>query len=220
MRGRYAQYGQTTMKHILLLIFTSLTVLICHGQKEYLRPAMEFSQNQGGSLNEYYNNVFPLLYKGFADKPYARYTAMPSFSREYAFSVEQRNESYVIVSNQLSENYWYAKNRQHVKVTTSLTEIDKGLYTAIGRLFELLTSQIQEPEDKLAGGTDGISYYFSTVDSSGRLKTGKAWSPNKKSLFADLVTICNNLFSIGRASISSETKIQAEIEKLIEELKK
>jgi hypothetical protein len=191
-------------------------VLICEGQKEYLRP----SQSQGEVPNEYYNNVFPLLYKNFAVKPYARYTSMPSFSREYAFSVEQRNDTNVVVSNQLSENYWYSKNRQHVKVVTSITEINKELYKTIGELFELLTSQIQEPENKLVGGLDGISYYFSTVDSSGRLKTGKTWSPNKNSLFANLVKICDNLYSIGRGNDLSQTKIQAEIKQLIADLEK
>ena len=79
-----------------------------------MEPAKDFKQYEG-VLKEYYDNVFPLLYKGYSEKPLARYTSMPSFSNEYSFSVETIEGKNYVLSNRLSESYWYSKNKKKVK---------------------------------------------------------------------------------------------------------
>ena len=76
---------KTIRQTILILIFV-LPTFLCFGQKQHLDPVKDFKQYEG-VLKEYYYNVFPLLYKGYSEKPIARYTSMPSFSNEYSFSL-------------------------------------------------------------------------------------------------------------------------------------
>lgn len=208
------KFRQPSMKQTLILIFTLLTTLICYGQKEHLEPAKDISQYKG-VLKNYYDTVFPLLYKGFSDKPYARYTSMPSFSREYAFSVEQKNDKYFIISNYLSENYWYAKNRQRVKLRSSTTEIDEDLYKAIGDLFQLLARQTRKSEDNIMR-FDGTKYYFATLDSTGQVKIGVTWSPYDNSVLKQLVKICDKIYFAGQGNDISE----ADIKELIADLER
>jgi len=206
------------MKHITTTIVLLLVTVFCYGQKEHLEPARDFKQYEG-ILKEYYENVFPLLYKGFTDKPYARYTSIPSFSKEHAFSVELIENKYYIISNSLSENYWYAQKRDKVKTETQQTEIGETLYLEIGELFQLLSEQIKKPENDLMG-CDGVTYYFSITDNSGEVKTGETWSPNDNSLLDRLVKICDKLYSLKNGDSIIQNELISEIEKLIIDLKK
>ena len=154
------------MKRTLILTFI-LTTSLCFGQKEHLEPANGFNPNDSArygrsysKLKEYHNVVHTLLYSGFSQKPYARYTSMPSFSSEYAFSVEEIRGKFYIISNIFSENYWYAgyKKRNSVKINTTKTEINNNLYLKIGELFELLVKQTKEKERKFKVGLNGEIY--------------------------------------------------------------
>lgn len=205
------------MKHIITITVLLLATVFCHGQKEHLEPARDFKQYEGLS-KEYYGNVFPLLYKGFNDKPYVRYTSMPSFSREYAFSIEQTEEKYHIISNSLSENYWYAKKKEMVKTQTQRAEIGEMLYLKIGELFQLLVAQTKYADNDFVK-CDGVTYYFSITDNSGRIKTGETWSPYGNSLLDRLVKICDKLYSLKEGNSMIENDLISEIEKLIIELK-
>ena len=216
------------MKQVILTFTLLLTTLLCFGQNEHLEPAKDFSQYEG-VLKEYYDNVFPLLYSGFSVKPYARYTSMPSFSAEYAFSVEKIEEKNYIISNKLSESFWYAgydkkgkmdnKRRSRVKIRTIKTEINDDLYLKIGELFEILANQTKVYEKDWLG-LDGVTYYFATTDINGEIKVGETWSPNEKSLLGRLVKICDNLYSVGIGNNIDQTKLLNEITVLINDLTK
>jgi len=216
------------MKQITLILTFILTTFLCFGQNEHLEPAKDFNQYKG-VLKEYYDNVFPLLYSGFSEKPYARYTSMPSFSAEYSFSVEKIEEKNYIISNELSENFWYAgydkkgnmdnKRRNRVKISTIKTEINNDLYLKIGELFELLANQTKVYE-KDRFGFDGVTYYFTTTEENGEIKIGETWSPNEKSLLGRLVKICNNLYLVGVGNNIDQMKILKEITVLINDLTK
>jgi hypothetical protein len=205
------------MKQVTLALFFLLTTLLCFGQKEHLEPAKDFNQYEG-VLKVYYDNVFPLLYNEFSQKPYARYTSMPSFSAEYAFSVEENDGKYYVISNNLSENYWYAKNKKSVKIIANKTEINQDLYLKIGELFHLLAEQTKKIEKDMFG-LDGVTYYFATTDKNGEIRIGETWSPNKGTLLNKLVKVCDNLSSIGIKKNTSQTGILKEIETLINDLK-
>ncbi|MDE6986549.1 MAG: energy transducer TonB, partial [Bacteroides acidifaciens] len=97
----------------LLLLTFSFRLM---AQIDYLEPVRPFSTYKG-ELGEYYRNVFSLLNTGFQKQPYARFVAIPSFSPEYAMSVEKRNGRYTLVSNTLSRTYWQAE-KGTVKVDT------------------------------------------------------------------------------------------------------
>ena len=80
---------------LLLLTFLFALYLI-----DYLEPVKPFS-TYTGELGEYYRSVFSLLNTGFQKQPYARFAAIPSFSPEYAMSVEKRNGRYTLVSKHI-----------------------------------------------------------------------------------------------------------------------
>jgi len=203
---------------ILILIFILTTTLPCFGEKEHLEPVIDAGQ-YGDVLKEYYDNVFTFLYRGFTQKPYARYTSMPSFSSEYAYSVEKIDKKYYVVSIRISDSYWYSgfmNKRDSIETNITKAEISYDLYTKIGELFEFLVEQIKPP-NKI--GLDGTMYYFSTTDKKGEIRTGQIWSPYEKSLLGRLVKICDNLYAIGLGKDISQSKILKEINILITDLK-
>ena len=216
-----------------------LTPVVSSRQKEHLEPAEDFNQYEG-IQKEYYDNLFPLLYSGFTQKPYARYASRPSFSSEYAFSVEEIDGKFYIISNRLSEKY-RIKTRDLVKVNTTKTEINNELYLKIGELFELLAEQTKEKKiekserkftlgangeilETLQGikiGFDGTTYSFTTTNKNGEIRTGTTWSPHPREnpMLCRLVDICDNLCSLEIENNISQTNILKEIETLIIDLK-
>lgn len=205
------------MKQTILILTFVLTTFLCFGQKPHLKPARNFKQYEG-ELKAYYDGIFPILYKGYAEKPIARYTSMPSFSNEYAFSVETSEGKNYIVSNRLSENYWYSDKKEKVELISNKTEITNDLYLKIVDLFKLLEEQTKKPKKDLIG-FDGVTYYFATTDKNGEIKIGETWSPYEKSLLGKLVEICDNIYSLGNGNNLSQSDILIEIEKLIIDLK-
>jgi hypothetical protein len=190
---------------------------------------VDFNPNNNqyeGVLKEYYDNLFPLLYKGYSEKPIARYTSMPSFSNEYSFSVETIGGKNYVVSNILSENYWYAKNRKEVKLISNKTELTNDCYLKIIDLFRLIEIEpTKMPETDINGNrtfsfhADGTNYYFGTTDINGQVKIGKTWSPGENSFLGRLVEICDNIYSLGNGKNISQTEISKDIDKLLNELK-
>ena len=90
------------------IVFTLLILAFSFrlaAQTDYLEPVRSLSTYKG-ELGEYYRSVFSLLNTGFQKQPYARFTAIPSFSPEYAMSVEKKNGRYFLISNTLSRTYW------------------------------------------------------------------------------------------------------------------
>jgi len=206
------------MKQTILILTFVLTTFLSFGQTQHLEPARDFKQYEG-ELKEYYDNVFPLLYKDFSEKPIARYTSMPSFSSEYSFSIETIEGKNYVVSNKMSENYWYAKKRKKVKLISNKTELTNDLYLKIVDLFKLLEEQTKDTEGDLMG-VDGVTYYFATTDKNGQIKIGETWSPNENSLLGRLVIICDSIYALGNGKKLSQTDIIKDIDKLLNDLKK
>ena len=77
------------MKKIVFFILLLTLSFRLTAQIDYLEPVKPFT-TYTGELCEYYRNVFSLLNTGFQQQPYARFVAIPSFSPEYAMSVEIR----------------------------------------------------------------------------------------------------------------------------------
>ncbi|WAC02901.1 hypothetical protein N7U66_04550 [Lacinutrix neustonica] len=81
-----------------------------------------------------------------------------------------------------------------------------------------MDENIKKSEDELIG-FDGTTYYFATTNENEKVKIGETWSPNKKSQLGRLVSICDEIFSLGNGKNISQNKIVKNIEKLITELK-
>ena len=197
-----------------LLLFFCLFGMISYGQGHLVPEKNDYK----GESNQYYEAVFSLLYKGFSKKPTARFTSMPSFTNEYAFSVEKKNDDFIIKSNALSGNYWITPNKKEVKTISNQAKISQSLYNQINLLFELITLQTKEPE-KIIFGNDGTIYYFSTTVNN-KIKTGKTWSPNKETMLGRLVKLNDDLFQIGMGKAVDQKVVETGIKQLSSDLKK
>ena len=118
------------MKKIVFCLLLLTFSFRLAAQIDYLEPVKPFS-TYTGELGEYYRSVFSLLNTGFQKQPYARFAAIPSFSPEYAMSVEKRNGRYTLVSNTLSRTYWQAE-KGTVTVDTKSVVISASLYQSLG----------------------------------------------------------------------------------------
>ena len=204
------------MKRTLIFICILFNFLITYGQKQHLEPT---NFNVGGNLEIYYKNLNLLLFKDLAEKPFARFMAIPSFSKEYGFAIEKRKNKYFIISITASESYWRAKNRNEVKFINEENEIEQELYEQIGRLFQLLAKQT-EKYDSVNYRSDGETYYFITTNNNGEICTGETWSPSENSMIGELIKSSIKIYSIGNGNSSLKAEIKNEIEELITELKK
>lgn len=188
-----------------------MLISVCFGQDNYLKPSKIDSET--GILKDYYIGLFPLLYKDFSDKPTARYALIPSFSSEFAFSVEEKDKHFFIISNYLSTSYWYAKNKSKVKVKHAFTEINKDFYNKISVLFNIALKQARQPNEKTMGLDGETSYLSTTID--GSVKNAETWSPDQTSHMGQLVEICKELYLIGFKKKVSQGEISEKINHLI-----
>lgn len=200
---------------IILFLFTFLHL---SAQTDYLEPMKDVNTYKG-ELREYYQNAFALLSKGFQKQPYARYVVFPTFSPEYALSVEQRQGKYYLISNTLSSNSWNAKERQEkVAVISRSIVISKVLYGVLGDLFRVATSQIQDM-DGYGGGVDGMNYFFFSSDVRGKQLVGRKWSPESGTLMERLVLISESAYQISLGKNLSATHLLSEAQSLLKDLR-
>ena len=116
------------------------------------------SQSSPNDHKVYYDNVFALLFGGFSEKPEAKYASLPSFTEEYAFSLEKDKKGYRIVSTTLTADYRHATRRKNAKTRVSKKHISESLAASLRELFRLLIRQIEEPSpDEARRGSDGTT---------------------------------------------------------------
>ncbi|WP_125042982.1 energy transducer TonB [Bacteroides faecalis] len=205
------------MKKIVIFLLFLFFSFHLPAQTDYLEPVKPLD-TYPGELGEYYRNVFSLLNTGFQQQPYARFTVIPSFSPEYAMSVEKKNGRYCLISNTLSRTYWQAE-KGTVKVEKKSVFISQSLYLSLGIIFRLVTSQIQDLDGSTAG-LDGIVYYFTSVDNKGNVLSGRKWSPEKGSLMERLVLVCQSAYLLTIGESISEDALANEADVLLKELQK
>ena len=196
------------------IVFTLLILAFSFrlaAQTDYLEPVRSLSTYKG-ELGEYYRSVFSLLNTGFQKQPYARFTAIPSFSPEYAMSVEKKNGRYFLISNTLSRTYWQAE-KGTVKVETKSVAVSPSLYRSLGAIFHIATEQIQDLDGSSAG-LDGVVYYFSSTNEKGKERMGRKWSPEKGTLMERLVLVCQSAYMLSKGGNISEQTLAEEARKL------
>lgn len=203
------------MKKIVISLLLLLFTFRLSAQIDYLEPVRSFS-TYTGELGEYYRNVFSLLNAGFQQQPYAYFAAMPSFSPEYAMSVEKKNGRCLLLSNTLSRTYWQAE-KGTVKVEARSTVVSTSLYQSLGAIFRMVTSQVQDLDGSTAG-LDGVVYYFASTDVKGKKLIGRKWSPEKGSLMERLVQVSQSAYMLSRGENISEQALAEEAAALLNEL--
>lgn len=196
---------------ILLLAFSFRLA----AQIDYLEPVKPFSTYKG-ELGEYYRSVFSLLNTGLQKQPYACFAVIPSFSPEYAMSVEKKNGRYYLISNTLSRTYWQAE-KGTVKVDTKSVAISASLYQSLGAIFRLVTEQVQDLDGSTAG-LDGVVYYFTSTDTKGKERMGRKWSPAKGTLMERLVLVCQSAYMLSQGGNISELTLAEEAASLLKAL--
>lgn len=188
---------------------------MCYAQKEYLEPIKDYDNFVDKSLKNFHDQLFLKLYEGFAKMPLARYTATSSNTGEYAFSVESVNNIYFIVSNTLSESYWFSNYRNNINLITSRKEIGNKLGIKIGELFQMLVFQSKR-KDSVFWYPDTMIYYFSALNKDGQIVTGETSSSDCKGLLGRLVKVCDNLYKMGNGENISQANMILEVEELIQ----
>lgn len=200
---------------ILVLAVLLLSPYVATARNVHLEPA-----NMKSSIKviaAYRDSLLPLIYSGFTDKPAARYTVLPSFSGEYAWSLEQQgNDEHFIVINKLKENFWYTRDSS--MLTTRVT-ISRSLYDAIAGMFAVAVGQTRKADED-TGILDGVSYYLSATGKYGALRTGKTQSPERGSLMRRLVDICDEISEMRGDGATDEAGLEKKINALVLELQK
>lgn len=204
------------MKKILSIFLFLFLTIQAMAQVDYLEPVRDFSSYKG-ELGEYYHNAFTLLNTGFNARPHARFSVLPSFSPEYALSVETKNGKYYLLSNTLSQSCWQA-DKDRIKVISRSVAIDKPLYQWMGELFLLVTSQIQDLDGSTAG-LDGSTYYFASTSGNGKIALGEKWSPNRGTRMERLVQVCESAYLLSTGKQIAESAICSEAAALIKDLR-
>ena len=205
------------MKRIFLVPFFVLLSLQVGAQTDYLEPVKPLA-TYAGELGEYYRNVFSLLSTGFQKQPYARFVVIPSFSPEYALSVEKKKGKYYLLSNAMSSTYWQSE-KGTVSVEHQSVAISYKLYRSLGDIFRLATTEVQDLDGHTAG-LDGVVYYFAATSEKGLLQEGRKWSPEKGTLMERLVMICQSAYWLSQGKDISETALTQEAAALLAILKK
>lgn len=196
----------------LLILFISIHL---SAQIDYLEPVKDLN-SYTGELGEYYRNVFSLLNTSFQKKPVAQFVVLPSFSPEYAMSVEMKAGKYFLISNTLSQSYWQA-GKDKVKVVSRSMPISKSFYQSLGELLRLVTGQIQDIDGHSAG-FDGSTYYFASTGANGKTMRGQKWSPSSGTLMERLVQICESSYLLSTGKKISEASIAGQADMLVKDL--
>ena len=197
----------------LMLAMTLFAPCEATARNEHLEPVKMKRYPEG---DRYYDKVFSLLHSGFNKTPPARYTALPSFAPEYAWSLEHADtDSPVLIVNTLSQNLWYTRDETIVTRHVALTP---HMAAAISALFHLVTGQIKKAE-KMSHIRDGVVYFFAAVGTDDTVRMGSTHSPDKASLMWRLVAICEKIGKLDGESAGNEAGIATEIASLIHDLR-
>lgn len=205
-------------KQALLIAVLLMLAAPCTGQarNDHLEP-LEKDWTPPVSVNNYRRQLLQLLHAGFSPAPVARYTVMPSFSPEYAWSLERVDGGgYVLLTRKLLLNLWFNKYK---KTNARPIAISKDLHDAIAGLFAEVTRQIREPDGK-SYIMDGVVYYCTFAGEGETLITGRTHSPNDGSLMWRLTRLCDALMLLPDLEGLSESQLVAEIETLLQDIRK
>ena len=133
------------MKKIVFFILLLTLSFRLTAQIDYLEPVKPFT-TYTGELGEYYRNVFSLLNTGFQQQPYARFVAIPSFSPEYAMSVEKKGAA-----------FYCSHAIRH------FNDIDYALVTAVGATEMKVVDQLRGIGISVTALPSQHSVYFENI---------------------------------------------------------
>jgi hypothetical protein len=209
------QNNVVTMKKrpiLFAILFVLATPFASQAHDDHLEPVDE---THAVPVKNYYDQLLPLLHAEFSPVPAARYTVVPSFSPEYAWSLERGHDGgYFLLTHKLVKNLWY---NGYKKTNTRPFAIGKNLHDAVDKLFSTVTRGIR-PIKKDWRMTDGVRFYFTVAGSGGRLITGDTHSPGQGSLMWRLTRLCDALMVLPDMEEVSESDMLAEIDTLLRDI--
>lgn len=208
---------KTLRAFALIVILAVCAPQAVHARGEHLEPSDRFD-TPTGTLNTYYSNVLPLLHAGFTDAFLARCTVIPSFTPEYAWSVEQRADGAHLLTNSFPVNYWYAKDKNIMPVRKDIL-LEPDLALAIEELFRIAVAGTRVPEQKTLG-LDGVSYYFAAPAKEGAPNVGRTWSPPEGSPMFRLTRVADALFALPEGKGPSQAELAKEMRLLLDDLRR
>ncbi len=188
----------------LLLLSLPLTPQFAFARGGHLEPARSHG-SPNRSVRDYYVHVLALLHTGFGPKPLARCTVLPSFTAEYAWSLERRPDGVHLLTNILSENLWYARDK-NVTVTSRDVRLEPELAEAVGELFRAAVAETRPPIEGYYG-CDGTTWTLAVAGGDGSLKKGQVWSPPQGSLMERLTDACDALFALPEGKGPSQAEL-------------
>lgn len=200
----------------LIMILAVCAPQSAHARGEHLEP-IERDRFTGVS-KVYYSEILPLLHAGFADAPLARCMVIPSFTPEYAWSVEQRADGVHLLTNSFSVNYWYARGKNVTPVHKDIL-LEPDLALAVEELFRAAVAGTRPPEKETLG-LDGVSYYFTAPAKEGGPSAGRVWSPPEGSPMFRLTRAVDALFALPEGKGPSQAELAKEMRRLIDDLRR
>ena len=196
------------MKRITVLFFllSLAPTYVGFARGDHLEPARSHD-SPNGSVRDYYVKVLSLLRTDFNSKPLARCVVLPSFTAEYAWSLERSPDGVSLLTNMLSENFWYARNK-NVTVTSRKILLEAELAEAAEELFRAAVAETRPPLEGYYG-CDGTTWTFAVDDGNGSLKEGEVWSPPRGSLMRRLTDVCDAFFALPEGKGPSQAELAA-----------
>ncbi|MCV9386188.1 hypothetical protein [Reichenbachiella ulvae] len=140
---------------------------------------------------DYKNKIRSFLLDTLNKRPLARLLVLPSFTSEYVINLENIEGTYVVTKVSVDRSIWYAENPDDIKIIISERSISKTLADKIDNLFETALDQTKYKNNGMMG-TDGTTYYFTSIGNSGR-RTATKWSPRKGTKINQLIGITEAL---------------------------
>ena len=187
-----------------LFLSLLLTPQIAFARGDHPEPARNHD-SPNGSVRDYSVKVLSLLYTGFGPKPLARCTVLPSFTAEYAWVLERRPDGVYLLTNILSENLWYARDK-NVTVASRDVRLEPELAEAVGELFRTAVAETRPPVEGYYG-CDGTTWTLAVAGGNGSLKEGEIWSPPKESLMKRLTDVCDAFFALPEGKGPSQAEL-------------
>lgn len=158
---------------ILLFCIFGFTIT---GYAQNLKPnnsVFELYKHQ----SDYYSKIKTKLFESLKDNQVVQLVVKPSFSSEYVFQIEKKNDSFFAKVNIASENIWYSKDFESIEVKSYTSTIGKKDVDLLSKVYLKMIEKVHYPvEIENIIGADGVTYNFS-VSNLG-LKSGTIWSPN------------------------------------------
>ncbi|MBF9221784.1 hypothetical protein [Hymenobacter ruricola] len=189
------------------------TPLLAQAMEDHLLPSQGYFASYAHE-RPYYPKVQEALCAGLSDTPLARVVVLPSFSPEYALSLEEKAHKYYLTYRVCLTSAWGALQRKETKpvaVSTVTVELGAPAAVAVASAFNkaILQTKYPAPTEGFSVRLDGTTYAFITFQRGVGLQSGETWSPVAGTKMGKLVAIVETLKKV--TITPADQPLQAEL---------